>query len=131
MKTYIIRLLTSIAILASLHPTFVLASTFSLYPTDVNVIAGQTFSVNVAFNPQGVKNYTVKLELKYPANLFEVQSFTFASNWIPLSQAGYDLVDNAGGTLIKSAGYPAGVSSQTTFGTVTFRAKATNCGGAP
>lgn len=119
---------TIILLTLLMSPLATSAATFSLIPSNVSVTAGQTFTVNVSLNPQGVKNYTAKVELNYPANLLEVQSFTFASNWMPLSQPGYDLVNNASGTMIKSAGYPAGVSSQTTFGTVSFRAKATGSG---
>ncbi|MCH7552011.1 FeoB-associated Cys-rich membrane protein, partial [Patescibacteria group bacterium] len=68
-------------------------------------------------------NYTVKTELRYPADLLEVKLFTFTNSWMPIAQPGYDLIDNTNGTLIKTAGYPGGVSSTVTFGTVSFLAK--------
>jgi len=108
------------------------ATTISLSPTTVNITAGQTFNLNVAVDSQGVKNYTVKLELKYPADLLEVKSFTLGSNWIPVIAVGYDTtIENANtnGVLIKTAGYPnPGLSSAATFGTVSFLAKKAGTG---
>lgn len=104
------------------------AATLSLSPANVSVIRGQTFIMTVALNPQGAANYTVKVKLNYPVALLEVQSFTFASAWLPLTQSGYDLIDNTNGVLIKTAGYPGGISSLASFGTVSFRAKATGSG---
>jgi hypothetical protein len=99
------------------------ATTVSLSPVNVNINEGQNFNLAVSVNPQGVKNYTVKLEIKYPADILEVKSFSFGNNWMPLSQTGYDLLDNSNGTLIKTAGYPGGLDSNASFGTVVFSAK--------
>ena len=99
------------------------AATISFTPINVSVRQGQTFTLSISVNPQGVKNYTAKVELQYPANLLEVRSFNFGNNWMALSQPGYDLTDNIGGKLIKTAGYPGGVSSTDVFGTATFYAK--------
>ena len=99
------------------------ATSVSFTPVNVSVKQGQTFTLTIGINPQGVKNYTAKTELHYPAGLLEVKSFTFAPSWMPLAQPGYDLTDNTNGVLIKTAGYPGGLSSATTFGTVSFLAK--------
>ena len=99
------------------------ATSVSFTPVSVSVRQGQTFTLTIGVNPQGVKNYTAKTELHYPADLLEVKSFTFASSWMPLSQSGYDLTDNTNGVFIKTAGYPGGISSAATFGTVSFLAK--------
>lgn len=99
------------------------ATSASFSPASVNARAGQTFNLAIAVNPQGAKNYTVKAELNYPADLLEVKSFAFAPSWLALAQPGYDLTDNGKGVLIKTAGYPGGVSSAITFGTAVFRAK--------
>lgn len=104
------------------------ATVLSLSPTSINVIQGQNFNLVVAINPQGVKNYTVKTELQYPADLLELKTFTLADNWITLSKQGYDLIDNENGLLIKTAGYPGGVSEPITFGTISFSAKQTGSG---
>ncbi|OGH80898.1 MAG: hypothetical protein A3I29_00660 [Candidatus Magasanikbacteria bacterium RIFCSPLOWO2_02_FULL_44_11] len=99
------------------------ATSVSFSPSVGEYREGQTFAVNVSVNSQNPV-YTVKAELTYPADLLEVQSFTFANNWMPLTQAGYDLVDNNKGMLIKTAGYPSGLSSQAILGTAVFKVKA-------
>ncbi len=104
------------------------ASTLSLSPTSINVTQGQNFNLMVAINPQGVKNYTVKVELEYSADLLEIKTFTLADNWMALSQQGYDLIDNENGLLIKTAGYPGGVSESINFGTILFLAKQAGSG---
>lgn len=104
------------------------ATTASLSPAVVNITPGQTFNVVVAVNPQGVSNYAEKLEIDYPADTLEVTSFTFSSNWMALTQPGYDSTDNTNGVLVKTAGYPGGFSSSLTFGTVSFHAKKAGSG---
>ena len=99
------------------------ATSVSFTPVNVSVRQGQTFTLTIGVNPQGVKNYTAKAELHYPADLLDVKSFTFAPSWMPLAQSGYDLTDNTNGVFIKTAGYPGGISSAVTFGTVSFLAK--------
>ncbi|PCI29967.1 hypothetical protein COB55_01140 [Candidatus Wolfebacteria bacterium] len=121
-KTGFAILLT--ALIAMVPTSSVLASTdVSFSPTSVSVKKGQTFTLTIGVNPKGVKNYTVKTELNYPSDLLEVKSFTFTSGWMAVAQPGYDLIDNASGSLIKTAGYPGGLSTQATFGTVSFVAK--------
>jgi len=104
------------------------ATTASLAPSTVNVTQGQNFNLAVSVNPAGAKNYTIKIKLNYPADLLEVQSFTFGSNWMPLIQADYDLIDNTNGVLIKTGGYPGGLSANAAFGTISFSAKKSGSG---
>ncbi len=104
------------------------ATSISLAPTSVTLQQGQSLKQTITINPQGVKNYTLKLELRYPADLLEIKSFTFGSAWTALNQPGYDLIDNTTGILIKTAGYPGGLSSSATFGTVNFIAKKSGSG---
>jgi hypothetical protein len=104
------------------------ATSVTLTPANVSVKAGQTFIVTVSANPQGVKNYSVELKLNYPASLLQVKSFALGSQWMALSQPGYDLIDNTNGVLIKTAGYPQGFNSNAQFGTVTFQAKKAGSG---
>ena len=127
MKKTILSAITLLAVLTM--PLFASAATLSLSPTSVNVTRGQNVTMTVALNPQGSLAYTTKVELRFPANLLEVKSFSFAgSGWQALVQPGYDLTDNTNGVLIKTAGYPGGISSQVNFGTVTFLAKASGTG---
>jgi len=103
------------------------ATTISLSPASVSVTQGENFNLVIAVNPQGIKNYTVKIELEYPAEFLEVKSFSFGSDWMAFPQAG-DLVDNTNGLLIKTAGYPGGLSSTATFGIISFSAKKAGSG---
>jgi hypothetical protein len=94
-----------------------------LAPQSISVKAGQTFNVTLSVDPAGSKIYTSMVGIKYPADLVEVKGFTQSGTWMTLSQTGYDLIDNTNGSLIKTAGYPKGLSSIATFGVVNFKAK--------
>ena len=100
-------------------------TTVSFLPASISTTSGKTFNVTISVNPQSVANYTEKIELTYPADILEVRTFNFSSSWMPLAQSGYDLIDNASGKLIKTAGYPGGLSSSAIFGTVSFYVKKT------
>jgi hypothetical protein len=104
------------------------ATTVSLLPLSVEVEQGQIFNIVIGVNPQGIKNYTAKIQIQYPAEFLEAKSFTFRGGWTVLSQPGYDLIDNAKGVLVKTAGFTGGFSSPVTFGTVSFLAKKTGNG---
>ena len=127
MKKNILTLLAAFSILALALPVLG-ATTASLTPTSINAVTGQNFSVTIRVNPQGSKNFAEKVELRFPADLLEVRSFTLGGTWMALSQPGYDITDNTNGVLVKTAGYPSGISSNTVFGTVSFRAKKTGTG---
>lgn len=107
-----------------LLPISALAASLALSPMSVAPKVGQTFSVSVIADPSGAKTYTTRANISFNTALVEFVSFSFAPKWIALSQTGYDAEDNVSGVLIKTAGYPGGVTSATTFGTATFRAKA-------
>lgn len=126
-KTIFTVLLAGLVALVLTTPVLA-ATTVSLSPASVNVVEGRSFVLTVKIDPQSVKNYTAKVELTYPADLLRVNSFTFGTSWMPVSQPGYDSIDNINGILIKTAGYPGGVSSQATFGTISFFAKKTGVG---
>ena len=125
-KRFLASLLVFILLLSSLPVSA--ATNFGLYPLKISVTEGQTFRLAVNVNPNGQKNYTVKVGLKFPADLVSVSSWTFSGSWQPLSQPGYDSIDNSGGNLIKTAGYPGGINKSVTFGTITFKAKKTGTG---
>lgn len=101
----------------------VYASTISLSSSATEVKKGQVFTVTVRANPDSAKAYTIKADIAYPAALLEITGFSFGSGWMPLSAAGYDTVDNVGGKLVKTAGFPGGFLEQKTLGTITFSAK--------
>ncbi len=89
-------------------------------PSGTTYEPGETFTANISISPSE-KVYTVGIQLEYPVNLLRIESFNFASTWMPLSQEGYDNIDNTNGLLIKTAGYPGGIISSKTIGTVTFK----------
>lgn len=99
------------------------ATTASFSPATVNVTPGEKFDVVVTVNPQGVNNLVEKLEINYPADTLKATSFAFGNTWMALPGAGYDSIDNTSGVLIKTAGYPKGITSSTVFGTISFTAK--------
>jgi len=120
-KITITKIITVLGMLAFALPIMA-ATTASLSPANVNVVAGKSFTVTVAVDPQGTKNYAEKLEVDFPASNLQVTSFTLGSNWMALTQSGYDSTDNTNGALIKTAGYTSGITGPTTFGTITFTA---------
>jgi hypothetical protein len=103
-------------------------TTVSLVPATLKTAPGQQFNVVVAVNPQGFSNDAEKIEVDYPANLLQVSSFTMGGTWIALTESGYDLTDNTNGVLIKTAGYPRGISTPTMFGTILFTAEKAGSG---
>jgi len=103
--------------------TALAATTASITPTSVKVVAGQQFNVVVAVNPNGTSDYAEQLQIDYPANLLQVTAFNIGSSWMSLSQPGYDSIDNTNGVLTKTAGYTGGITSLTPFGTITFTAE--------
>lgn len=105
-----------------------LAATVSFSPASIGLLQGQTVNLTVAVDPQGIKAYTVKIQITYSRDLLEVQSFTFGGRWMPLVQPGYDLVDNNNGILIKTAGYQGGLNAKADFGTIVFKAKKNGAG---
>ena len=117
--------LASLAIFALTAPVALAgAGTITLSPATREIMQGQTFTMSVNVNPAAAL-FTAKAVVRYPANLLEVKSFSFGSLWLPLTQPGYDSIDNASGVMVKTAGYPGGLSATKFLGTVTFKAKAT------
>jgi len=126
-KNILAATLATLGALALTMPTLA-ATTASLSPSNISINPGKSFNVSILVDPQGINNFVEKVELKYPADILQVNSFTLNSSWMALTQPGYDLTDNANGILLKSAGYPGGISSATTFGTVSFSAKKAGTG---
>lgn len=98
------------------------ATTASFAPASLKVATGQQFNVAISVNSNGTSNYAEKIEVDFPADLLKVTSFNLGSNWMALTQSGYDSLDNTAGILIKTAGYPSGFSSSMPFGTISFQA---------
>lgn len=106
-----------------LLPIITFAASITLSPTDVTSKVGQTFTLSISADPAGVKAFTTRANISFDPASVEFVSFSFAPKWIALSQTGYDSEDNVKGSLLKTAGYPGGLTSSTVLGTATFRAK--------
>jgi hypothetical protein len=105
-------------------PAASLAANLAFSPASGDSVrAGQTFAVQIVVDPQNSTIYTAKAQVQYPADILEVVGFAFAGSWMPLAQPGYDLIDNNQGVLIKTAGYPGGLSAPQSLGTITFKVK--------
>src|SRR3989338_3655141 len=119
------KILSAITLGALLLPYAAFASTIMLAPATVATTAGKSFSVTVGVNPTSGKAYTVRANLSFDPSAVTLTGFTFAPKWMALPQEGYDLEDNTNGVMIKTGGYPGGITAPTTLGTATFRAKKT------
>ena len=119
------KILSAITLSTLLLPAIAFASSITLAPTTVATTAGKTFSVTVGVNPTSGKAYTVRANLSFDPSAVELTGFTFAPKWMVLPQEGYDLEDNTNGVMVKTGGYPGGITAPTTLGTATFRAKKT------
>jgi hypothetical protein len=106
----------------------VFASSLTFSPADISAKVGSTVKVKIQVNPADIKNFTVRAVVKFPADLLGVRSFAFESGWIPVTQSGYDLVNNTAGILAKTAGYPGGLTKTATLGTITFEVKKSGTG---
>jgi len=116
------KLTTAIIILSTLIPAIALASTnVTLTPSRTTAVVGQYFTVAVALNPSEAV-YTSKVALTYTSDNIKYVSFTQGANWMPLPLSGYDEVNASTRSIIKTGGYPRGVSTPVRFGTLTFRA---------
>src|SRR3989344_7337632 len=108
---------------ALLLPITTFAASVALAPVSVSPKVGQTFTVTITTDPSDAKAYTTRANVSFDPAHVSLVSFAFAHKWVPLSQAGYDSEDNAKGALVKTAGYPGGISSPTVFGTATFKVR--------
>ncbi len=124
-KFFIKRFLVLLAALSfgSAGVAFASSASVSFSPESISATAGRTFTVSVILTPNIGQIYTGKIQVKFPADSLEVKSFKLGDGFMSVAQAGYDLADNAGGILLKTGGYPGGLSAPATFGTITFLAK--------
>ncbi len=124
----IIAFIAIIIICSVLVPAFVFAkANVLLSSSQINVTEGQRFTVSVNISAIDETIYTSKVALSYSSDVLEATSFTGASGWLSLSQPGYDSMDSVTGSIIKTGGYPTGLTAGTNkmFGTITFVAKKT------
>ncbi|MBU1132438.1 hypothetical protein KKC32_04305 [Patescibacteria group bacterium] len=113
---------------AAASPTAPAMTKVILSPAVIEISPQKTFTINIDIDPQGIKNYTVKMQALFPADLVEVQSFKFAADTVELDETGYSEIDNKKGILIKTSGFPGGISTKTNFGSITFLTKKAGSG---
>lgn len=98
------------------------ASTFVVSKEYVNVSEGDIVQV-IIYASSSSTDYTFKSSINFSSDVLSFSDWQWEDNWIPLSVDDYDLVDNTSGKIIKTSGYPSGVSGEKEFGIVTFVAK--------
>lgn len=99
------------------------STTMVLTPDNVRAAEGEEFTVTFLARPHAAHAYTAQIALAFPADVVELVSFTYGRGWVPVVREELDVSDNAQGVLVKTAGYPAGFSEETHFGTARFRMK--------
>ena len=100
------------------------AATFTLSPGAGTFAPGEVFSAIIYVTPSTGEEITVaKLSVAFSANTLEVISFTQADGWMSPTSGQFDSLDNTAGVFEKMAGFPARVTTQKQFGTVTLKAK--------
>lgn len=122
------KIITSIISFGIALPLFVSAATFNVTPNKTSYQVGDNIVLNISVNPENSKIYTSSLVADFSTTTLEMVSFSMNDNMLPLKQAGYDLLDNQKGSLIKTGGYAGGINSTTNFGTLTLRAKSAGSG---
>lgn len=85
-----------------------------------NVKVGDRVTVTVTYTPSGSPVFTASSDLKYDASMLGYSGVSFGGTWLPINQAPYDLTES--GHVVKTAGYPGGLSSSARFATFTFTA---------
>lgn len=115
MKYFLIALLF-------LTPAAACAGSIMLTPESFSISPGERFSVAIRVEPAGATLYSASAQLSFDPALLRVEAFTLSPQWLPLAQPGYDLIDNEKGMLIKTAGYPGGISKATPLGSIAFTA---------
>lgn len=123
MKKILSTILSSAALsILIVAPAFA-ATIVSVVPQEIKTEAGKDFSLTISMDPQNAANYSGKIKLSFPADLMEAKAFNFGSGWTAVNQPGYDIINNKNGIIIKTAGYPGGITAKTVYGSVLFSAK--------
>lgn len=99
------------------------ASFISLESSSKKIKVNETLNVSVYIDPTSSMVYTAQVAVDFPADLVSVESFEYASYWLPITQSNYDLIDNENGKLIKTVGYPGGFNKKMLLGTLVLKAK--------
>lgn len=106
-------------ILALCFPLFSHAASFTIEAPALGV--GESGTAKVFVSPEGKTIYTAQLVLAIDDQVLNVSNIQAASGWFMLSQQGYDKV--APGEVMKTGGYPGGISTPQEFLTFTITRK--------
>lgn len=106
-----------------MFPLVVSAATFTVSPNKTSYKTGDNIVLNISVNPENSTVYTAMFDASFSSSTLDVLSFSLNDNMLPLKQPGYDAQDNLNGILTKTGGYPGGINSNTSFGTLVLRAK--------
>lgn len=110
-----------------LLPLSATAASLSLTPSAVSTAPGRSFTLDIVANPSNATSSllatitSIRAHVAFDPRIVQETSFSFAPGWLALPEPGYDTIDNADGTAIKTAGYPGGITRSTPFGSMTFR----------
>ncbi len=105
------------------------AATFEVAMPAGELIAGREYRLPVRVVPaSGEKVYTAQILLSAGLDKMTLKNFEFAPDWLPLKQAGYDLLDPTTGRLIKTAGFAGGLDKSMLLGTLVVVPKGTGSG---
>lgn len=120
-KNKILALFSVILSFVLITPVF--ASSFSVAPLGIAVKEGDVINVVVMADGEGTQNYTFKSTINFSPELLSVTDWQWSDNWIPITFDEYNSIDNLEGVIVRTAGYPGGITNEKEFGTITFVAK--------
>ena len=118
--------------LSSLFPLFSVVSfaepvNTSFYSENLDVHVGDTVTVRLNIAPTNATPiFTVSALLTYDKDLLNFEKDQYINNnWFPLNRTPYFLTDTSNGQILRTAGYPQGLTKPATFLEYTFTAMAT------
>jgi len=91
------------------------AASFDLAAPDLAV--GESAQITLSITSSEESVYTAEAIVSFDETVLDVNNVSVANGWMQLSQPGYDSISN--GRIVKTAGRPGGVTSQTPFLTFT------------
>jgi hypothetical protein len=100
-------------------------TSFTFSPSVFSVKEGQSVTTLVSVVPDGIPIYTVKVSAKFTPDTLSLKSWAFDGDLMPLRKDGFDSFDNIGGTFVRTAGIPYGITKKAMLGKATFVAKKT------
>lgn len=100
-------------------PYIASAASFELDATTTSISVGESTTVTMSVSSDAASVYTAQAILSFDENVLEIENIVFSKGWIPLSQPGHN--EEIVGRIIKTAGFPGGVTSKTAFLTFSVR----------